>query len=114
MRYVGQEHSVPVALNFDLSSPQVGQHIHDAFQAAYERVYGYTLPAAVDIVNVRVKAVGSIPKPTLPQIPAGNGDPRRARKASRCAHDFLDGQQREFIVYERALLRANDLLRGLR
>jgi N-methylhydantoinase A len=42
------------------------------FHNAHRAAYGYNQPdAPVEIVNIRVQAVGSIPSPALVQVPAG-------------------------------------------
>jgi N-methylhydantoinase A len=55
MRYAGQ--------SFELSVPFSGD-VLEAFHDAHERAYGYALrERAVEVVNVRVEAVGQVEKP---------------------------------------------------
>jgi N-methylhydantoinase A len=112
MRYSGQEHSVSVPLDFEVSASDAKEKLHEAFQAAYKAVYGYTLAAPAEIVNLRVKAIGVIPKPAVRDIATGDGDPRRARLAVRPAYDFLADRQMDFTAYDRAALRAGDVIAG--
>ncbi|MEP7246828.1 MAG: hydantoinase/oxoprolinase family protein [Gammaproteobacteria bacterium] len=112
MRYSGQEHAVSVSLDLDLHSAGAKELLIAAFQATYQSVYGYTLKTPVDVVNIRVKAIGRIPAPTLREIQKGDGDPRAAFKGKRAAHDFLDVKALDFSLYDRARLRARDVIQG--
>lgn len=102
--------SVPV--DFDLHAKGAKERLLSAFQTTYHGVYGYTLKTPADVVNIRVKAIGKIPAPTLRDIPTGDGDPRAAFKGKRTAHDFLDVKALEFGLYDRARLRAGDVVHG--
>jgi N-methylhydantoinase A len=54
MRYTGQEHAIPVAVE---DPARLGK----AFHCAYERQYGHSMPGApVEFVNVRLSAIGKI------------------------------------------------------
>ena len=73
LRYVGQAHSVPVAMNgttVDLA--QVGTSFHDL----HRRRYGFAEPASdVEIENVRIQARICRPAPPL-RTPVGDGTAR--------------------------------------
>jgi N-methylhydantoinase A len=63
-RYIGQ--------SYELNIPYTTSFHHD-FQTAHLRLYGYSYPdKAIEIVNLRLKAVGAIPQIRLPEIPTGN------------------------------------------
>src|SRR5690606_37693240 len=74
MRYAGQEHSVSVPVPASLAGPDSMQKLYEAFQTVYESVYGYRLSAPADIVTLRVKAIGTIPAPSLKPIERGGPD----------------------------------------
>jgi N-methylhydantoinase A len=66
MRYRGQSYelTVPLAENF-----------MDAFHQAHAHVYGYSEPAMpVEIVNLRLRAIGHLPRPPLPKTPGGGSN----------------------------------------
>jgi N-methylhydantoinase A len=70
MRYEGQSYElmVPLTTNFI-----------DDFHAAHLYAYGYSSPGMrVEIVNVRVRAVGRLPRPALTPIALGPADPTAA------------------------------------
>ncbi len=68
MRYRGQSHEIAVA------QPE-GASWLDGFHAAHHRLYGHRHDdAPVEIVNVRLRAVGRTPKPDLQPLPEGDPD----------------------------------------
>ena len=70
MRYRGQSYELTVPFSTDAQS---------AFHHAHQQAYGYAEPAApVEIVNVRVQAVGRVPRPVIPRFPPAGPDPSPA------------------------------------
>ncbi len=70
VRYVGQ--------SFDLNVPLTVQ-FRKEFDRIHQERYGYCQPhAAIEIVNVRVQAIGRITPPPIPQQPLGPTDPSSA------------------------------------
>jgi N-methylhydantoinase A len=77
------------------------------FMAAMQAAYGYTLPpgyAPVELVNLRVIAIGQIPKPHLPEItrPASLADAHKGRRSVW----FRGSGFVEAAIYERGKLPA--------
>src|SRR5262249_438672 len=57
------------------------ERLRDQFHAEHERAYGYAAPGdAVELVNVRLTAVGVSPKPQRPALPEGGRDASAAIK----------------------------------
>ncbi len=70
IRYLGQ--------SFELTIPFSAQVIAD-FHQAHQESYGYANPhAPVEIVNLRLKAIGEVPSPELAAHPIGGSDPSAA------------------------------------
>jgi N-methylhydantoinase A len=70
LRYQGQ--------SYDLTVP-FDQNVVGAFHQAHQRAYGYADPATpLEIVNVRVRAMGEVSPPILPMLPPGGPDPSPA------------------------------------
>jgi N-methylhydantoinase A len=66
-----------------LTSQAVAQ-LHEQFHAAHTRAYGYDArDDAVELVNVRLTALGVSPKPRLPALPQGGTDPAEALTGQR-------------------------------
>jgi N-methylhydantoinase A len=101
-RYVGQAYELTVSANGNFAA---------AFHRAHEKRYGYCDAARpVEIVNIRVRAIGSTPKPALPKIPHAGADSGAALMRER--EVFFGGQEINTRVYDRARLRAGNRFRG--
>ena len=74
MRYAGQGHELDVAL----APKSAGRAVATAFAAAHEARYGFGLPAAIEVVSVRVVAEG---KGRSVQLGRFRG--RRSKRAAR-------------------------------
>jgi N-methylhydantoinase A len=62
MRYAGQSYELPVPFTGDLAA---------AFHDAHARTYGHAMPGRpVEVVNLRLQAVGRVEKPALEREPA--------------------------------------------
>jgi N-methylhydantoinase A len=96
MRYKGQ--------SFELNVPFVTEanSLSDAFHNAHERAYGHVMRSrAVEVVNLRLQAVGVVDKPLLsPEIIAG----------SRCASSLQTRNNLAF--YDREALVPGDYFNG--
>jgi N-methylhydantoinase A len=70
MRYVGQGYELRVPLTRDFAT---------TFHNLHLRTYGHNAPnAPVEIVNLRLRAVGSVTQPTIPHSPIEGEDPSHA------------------------------------
>ncbi|MCB9155244.1 MAG: hydantoinase/oxoprolinase family protein [Caldilineae bacterium] len=67
IRYRGQSYELTVPLT---------AYFAQNFHAAHQRIYGHAEPsAALEIVNLRLRAEGAVAKPDLPELPDANGVP---------------------------------------
>jgi N-methylhydantoinase A len=108
VRYVGQEHTLPVAVPADPDKDT----IRATFQDLHLARYGHRMDNRLQILNVRVRGIGRTTRPELTTYPAGDGDPSRARRPDRDAFDFGTRSTCVFAVYDRSLLRPGDVLPG--
>ncbi len=75
MRYVGQGYEVTIPFGGDF----VGR-----FHRTHEKVYGHAEPSApVEVVNLRVRVVGEVAAPPLPEEETGPTDPSPAVESRR-------------------------------
>lgn len=75
LRYAGQSYELTVPYSPDLRK---------GFQEAHRRAYGYARPdAPMEIVNVRVRAVGKTAPPVILPMPQAGRDPSAAFMGSR-------------------------------
>jgi N-methylhydantoinase A len=85
MRYVGQHHEVSVEIPSACTIEE--KHlpvIAEAFHRAHEKLYTYATPEnPLEIMSLRVTAVGAVDKTGLYEKPGGTADPAKARKGSR-------------------------------
>jgi len=83
----------------------------DRFHQEHRRRYGYADAARpVEVVNVRVRATGTVPKPALPRARQGAAIAKSAISSVRPIH--FSGVVRRTPIYDRALLRAGNRFAG--
>ena len=113
MRYVRQ--------NFELEVPVVGSLAEEAdlkavlaaFHRLHQQSYGHFDPdAPVEVVNVKCRAAGRIPKPRPALLPSGSADPidafiGRRKVFFKGNSDWLDCPH-----YDRVKLLCNNVIRG--
>ena len=107
MRYYRQGYELPIEI--DRSEVDLDE-LADAFRAAHHRLYGFSLPGAVELVNLRARAVGRVTKPTLAERQPAGADPSPARVGLQ--EVWSNGARREIPLYERSLLDAGMRITG--
>jgi N-methylhydantoinase A len=106
MRYLGQSWDLPVSMPERIGDVrELEQRFHDAHQ----RRYGYSGADAVEIVSLRVSAIGQVAKPELPEWPA-RGRLEDALREKRPV--FFSGAMVATAVYERERLSRGARLEG--
>lgn len=111
MRYSGQEHSVSVPLPATTDETAKAR-LYEEFSRVYQDVYGYTLNHPAEVVNIRIAAIGQIPKPKLREIESGTADAEKASKGCRKVFDFIKKEWLDYRLYERSKLLANNVVTG--
>jgi len=124
MRYVGQHHEVTVEIHSGSAvEPKLVGEIARAFHAAHERLYTYSTPEnPLEIMNIRITAVGAVEKTGLRVHTEEDRDISKAFKGKRpvyfeesdavsvdatSAGGFVDTP-----VYERRRLKMGAVLEG--
>ena len=102
VRYSGQ--------SYELNIPYYDDFL-DAFHRHHERQYGYAHRGAeVEIVNIRLRATGLIPKLEIPCYPAGDQD---ASRSSLGIHKLYEnGQEVSVQIFRGELLEPGDHIAG--
>jgi N-methylhydantoinase A len=108
LRYLGQEHSLTVTVGRGLDP----ESVRAAFQELHAARYGHAMASRLQILNLRLRAVGRTASPTLAEPPPGDGNPARALLVRRDAFDFGTRAVASFAVYDRALLAPGDAFDG--
>lgn len=116
LRYVGQYHEVRVedVPEGDLK-PLDLEAIKALFHRLHDRLYGYSLEAedtVVELVNLRVTAVGETEKPTLRAEAKHGADAAHAHKGTRPIWEIDKGGFAEAPVYDGAALRHGNEIEG--
>ncbi len=124
MRYVGQHHEVTVEIphNCTISEVHLGQ-IAVSFHAAHELLYTYSTPeTALELMNLRITAVGAVEKTGLYKLQAGAGETAAVREGKRAQESkralkgkrqvYFDGQFVETDVYDRDKLFPGHFIPG--
>lgn len=103
MRYQGQ--SYELLLPYQPSFP-------DSFHELHEKTYGYcNRDKAVEVVNVRVRAIGQPDKPELQESAMDSEQPvEEAMKGVRSA--VFDGETRETKIFDRENLKPGNRIDG--
>ena len=113
IRYLGQHHEVTVEIPGDC---EIGREhidgIAKAFHAAHERLYSYSTPdTPLEIINLRITAVGRVEKSGLDPMPLSPADPSHAVKGSRKVF-FEESGWTDTTVYDREKLKPGNTLAG--
>jgi N-methylhydantoinase A len=102
-RYQGQSYELPVPLQEDLVS---------AFHALHAETYGHSLPERpVELVTLRLQAVGQVDKPVLSADPVVKNDAQEALIGEKPGVE-KGNQPASFTLYDRPLLSPGAEFRG--
>jgi N-methylhydantoinase A len=103
MHYIGQTHTLAVRIENPSHTPLTEQSLLAAFESAYAKNFGRTLPGiGVRVVNLRVAAIGRRPRFDLATLAPGPEASLAA--ADRGARQIWFGGWREARIYDRLLL----------
>ena len=88
------------------------EEIMERFHEAHIRNYGYaSRDNPVEVVNLRVTALASMPRPDLAHDSQGvGGEPSRAIIGQRDV--YFRNEPKETDIYDRSLLRPGDVIEG--
>jgi N-methylhydantoinase A len=116
LRYLGQAFEVRVPVPDGPFDAALADTVAEAFHAAHERLYGYHFRGdasqTVEWVNLRITGVGPIRRPELRELPAGDGDPARARSGTRPVCFSAGAGYVDTAVYARDALAPGDVVAG--
>ena len=101
LRYRGQGGEIAVPWTTPAAA------LHAAFADAHAALYGFTLDRPVELVTLRLEALGRMPHPATASLPPGTG----ATATQTQAVQFAGGVE-HVPVYARAALGAGDRLAG--
>jgi N-methylhydantoinase A len=110
MCYEGQGHYVEVPISNVGMDGGAKAEIGSRFHALHEIKYGHRMGAPVKTINVRMKAVGRIPKMPMKEFDLTDRIPEAAFKAKRKV--YLEGDFKEWNIIERGRLLPGNTVHG--
>jgi len=115
LRYLKQYHEVTLPVPREAIDAPDPAAIAGAFHREHDRLYGYDLAEEgtdLELINVRVKSVGTVDRPALPVLDEGGGDPEPARRTTRRAYAAERDAFLDMPVYDGHALKAGNLVAG--
>jgi N-methylhydantoinase A len=115
LRYVGQSFELTIPLPPGPLTPARLAGLEAAFFRAHARAYGFAARGEpIEVVNVRLTAIGVVPRPRRRRVAAGGRAARAALKGVRAVvfGSGAAGRVRRCPVYDRYRLRAGNRLPG--
>jgi N-methylhydantoinase A len=112
MRYQGQEHSVSIPIPSGVLDAEGLGAVHEAFGAAHLAHYGHRVDDPIELVTLRVRGTGRVPRPELPRVasaPSGTPPPDGIVGARPVQGA---GAAIEYRVVARSRLVAGSVVRG--
>jgi N-methylhydantoinase A len=109
LRYVGQEHSVTMPISFELGAQEI-ERLTREFSEAHERAYGHVMPDPIELVAVRLSAVGVVDPPDLQpstEVSTNSVEPVSTRAVVTDA-----GNASDYKVYHRDELKFGHKISG--
>ena len=107
LRYLGQEH----ALGVNIGKPIDFSSIHEVFTNEHEKRYGHTMDAPIQILNLRIRGIGTFTRPTLCEIPAHDAT-NSAALGFKSAFCFMSRSPAKFSMYDRSKLGKGAVVEG--
>jgi N-methylhydantoinase A len=113
LRYHGQSFELSIAVPPGALTAADVARLRTEFDAAHERAYGYAAPEdAVELVNVRLAAIGVTPRPRRAPLPEGRREPAGAIKGQRDVWFVETGGWRKTAILDRTKLLRGNVIAG--
>ena len=112
LRYHGQGFEIPVTIDIDSFDGDGGglENLRKAFDTEHDQLFSFVLDAEHELVTVRATANGPRPDVTAVELEKGDEDPTAALRTTHGI--WVDGGEVEANVYDRAQLKAGNVVRG--
>ncbi len=110
LRYQGQAFEVPMTIDAETLRRDGIAGLLARFDEEHRRLFTFNMESAHEIVNLRAVAMGPALDLEPAALPEGDGDPCAAKLRD---HElWIDGALRPAAIYDRARLRAGDVIPG--
>ena len=114
-RYVKQYHEVSFPVDLETIRRADLASIASTFHDEHKRMYGYSLEqeeTPIELINVRLRAVGLTEKPSYAEEAAAGKDPGASFKGERDAYLPEDRLRRSLPIYDGHKTRHGNQIRG--
>ena len=115
MRFAGQSYELTVPVGpvpGGTLGPANAAALVRAFCDEHERAYGFAARSEpTEVVNLRLRALGTVARPRMREVGAGTSDARAARKGTRPVY-FAEGGWTETPLYDRYALTEGHQIAG--
>jgi N-methylhydantoinase A len=113
MRYLGQGYHLEVPVPVGVIDRRALEGMCEAFHAAHEATYGFRNPGEpIELVNIRVTAMGRMDKPAFQTTRESGKDAATARTGTRDVYSREGGKAEAYTLYDRAKLQAGNEIAG--
>ncbi len=110
VRYAGQAFEVPMTVDMAALQADGLAGLAARFDDEHRRLFTFNMDAEHEFVNLRAVALGRAPALPAHELPRGNGSPAAAKLRDHVL--WMDGSEQAAAIYDRALLRAGDVIPG--
>lgn len=110
VRYEGQAFEVPLSIDPETLRRDGLAGVTRRFDDEHQRLFTFNMPSPHELVNLRAVALGPVLDLPAAELPQGNGDPVAAK--IRDHELWMDGKMVPAVIYDRAKLKAGDLIPG--
>jgi N-methylhydantoinase A len=110
VRYSGQAFEVPMTVDAETLRAGGLEALAKRFDDEHRRLFTFNMDAEHEFVNVRAVARGRALALPAQELARGDGDPSAAKLRD---HElWMDNARQPAVIYDRARLRAGDVIRG--
>ena len=110
VRYAGQAFEVPLAIDPEMLRRDGLAGVTARFDEEHKRLFTFNMESPHELVNLRAVALGPVLDLAASPLPEGNGDPAGAK--IRDHELWMNGAMVPAAIYDRAKLRAGDVIPG--
>ena len=110
VRYEGQAFEVPMTITPDVLRTDGIAGLLARFDEEHRRLFTFNMASPHELVNLRAVALGQTLDLPAAALPEGDGSPAAARL--RDHQLWMDGRMQPAVIYDRAKLRAGDIMPG--
>lgn len=110
VRYAGQAFEVPLTITPEQLASDGIQGVLARFDEEHKRLFTFNMDTPHEIVNLRAVALGRALDLPAAALEKGNGDPSAAKIRDHVL--WMDGREQAAVIYDRAKLKAGDIIPG--